>query len=88
MHILMQLLILLHYIANYAQAPNDILFKPNTQPFTLTVDQKSWIKQTTRKILDIFEKYSSLGKLYADTIILVLRRDTNWVRLMRNMRSV
>jgi uncharacterized protein YdeI (YjbR/CyaY-like superfamily) len=82
----MQILILLHYTANYANS-GEKMFKPNAQVFNLTVEQKSWLKEMSKKILSMFERYSTLGKVYSDAIMLTLQRDINWVSPSREKEN-
>ncbi|KAL1738766.1 THO complex subunit 1 transcription elongation factor-domain-containing protein [Schizophyllum fasciatum] len=79
---LFQLLVLLHHLLTFTPSAKPLYAGNNRSvqmDFTLEGENERWVQETWRRAMEELRQTAPNGKLFADTVSVILERERNWV---------
>ncbi|TRM61628.1 THO complex subunit 1 transcription elongation factor-domain-containing protein [Schizophyllum amplum] len=84
---LLQLLVLLHHLLTFtptakaaiAAMQAEVKHRSLQMDFTLESDNERWVIETYRKAMEELRQTTPNGRIFADTVAVILEREKNWV---------
>ncbi|KAI0040660.1 UDP-glucose 4-epimerase [Auriscalpium vulgare] len=81
---LFQLVIVLHHLLTFTKQAKDAWVSPRNRSlqmeFTLEPADAQWVTDTVAKAYDELRQTAPGGRVFADTVAMILEREKNWVR--------
>ncbi|RUS14977.1 THO complex subunit 1 transcription elongation factor-domain-containing protein [Jimgerdemannia flammicorona] len=86
-HVLVQFLIIFEYLTGFPGKDRELpSAKPNPVKLAHAINeaQETWIHDTRKKVVDELKATPPDGRKFSDTVLMVLKRDRNWIQWKAN----